>query len=165
VEENSYWPNIVNKLWVSEKEEPETSSSVMSEMWTSVQNDYEVMKLWIIDIVCVFIPRVVTPVIGRVIQVICAALLVFIIITRYCGYVFWRMEKQKEVKSKKKVQKSSIRTYLHQLTFKKVMVSLTLVTLLISIPFEYMRLYQEQVAKKVATMSAVSTCMCKVVDY
>lgn len=128
----------------------------MPEMWTSILNDYEVMKLWIIDIICLFIPKGVTSIIARVIQVVCAALLVFIIITRYCGYFFWRMEKQKENKSKKKSRKNSIRAYLHQVTFKKVMGFLTLVMLLISIPFEYMRLYQEQVAIKVATMTAVS---------
>ncbi|XP_061196030.1 uncharacterized protein LOC133204286 [Saccostrea echinata] len=152
LEEDSYLSNLINKLWKSEEVKSAESSSVTSEFWNSILTDCEVVKLWTVDFICLFIPRGITSIVARTIQVICAALLIFIIVTRYCGYVFWRIGKQSESKTKKKTKKNSSTSFLDQLTLRSVLGFLTILTLLLSIPFEYMRLYQEQVAKKVAVM-------------
>ncbi|XP_062598546.1 chloride channel CLIC-like protein 1 [Saccostrea cucullata] len=152
LEEDSYLSSLINKFWKSEEMKSTEFSSVTSEFWNSILTDYEIVKVWTIDFICLFIPRGITSIIARTIQVICAALLIFIIVTRYCGYVFWRMGKQKESKPRNKRKKNSISSFFDHLTLRSVLGFLTILTLLISIPFEYMRLYQEQVAKKVAVM-------------
>lgn len=146
-EEN--WLNIVfNKLWKSEKKDPTESSGILSGIWHSVIDDFEFVRLCIFG----FISRNVNPVVASFIQIACAMLLIFIITIRYCGYIFWNTGKQSASKSKKKYSQMSWSSFAQHISIKSIIKTLAILALFISIPMEYMRMYQEQVATKVAHM-------------
>lgn len=152
-ESEETWLNIVfSKLWKSEKKDPTESSGIFSEIWNSIMDDFEYVRLCILG----FISREVNPVVASFIQIACAMLLIFIITIRYSGYISWKTGKQSASKSKKKNSQMSWSLFTQHISIKIIIKTLAILALFISIPMEYMRMYQEQVATKVAHMKGVS---------
>lgn len=152
-ESEETWLNIFSKLWKSEKKDPTESSGIFSEIWNSVIDDFEFVRLCILG----FISREVNPVVASFIQIACAMLLIFIITIGYSGYISWKTGKQSASKSKKKNPQMSWSLFATwHISIKSIIKTLAILALFISIPMEYMRMYQEQVATKVAHMKGVS---------
>lgn len=148
-ESEETWLNIVfSKLWKSEKKDPTESSGIFSEIWNSIMDDFEYVRLCILG----FISREVNPVVASFIQIACAMLLIFIITIGYSGYISWKTGKQSASKSKKKNSQMSWSLFTQHISIKIIIKTLAILALFISIPMEYMRMYQEQVATKVAHM-------------
>lgn len=152
-ESDENWLNILfSKLWKSEKKDPTESSGIFSEIWNSIIDDFEFVRLCILG----FISKEVSPVCASFIQIACAMLLIFIMTIGYSGYITWKTGKQSASKSKKKNSQISWSLFTQHISIISFIKTLAILALLISIPLEYMRMYQEQVATKVAHMKGVS---------
>lgn len=152
-ESDENWLNILfSKLWKSEKKDPTESSGIFSEIWNSIIDDFEFVRLCILG----FISKEVSPVCASFIQITCAMLLIFIMTIGYSGYITWKTGKQSASKSNKKNPQISWSLFTQHISIISFIKTLAILALLISIPLEYMRMYQEQVATKVAHMKGVS---------
>ena len=153
LEENSSWIYMISKLWKSKNNEDGKTTQVFPKLWNSITDDFDFVKQRIFD----FISGQLNSAISIIIQVICGITLLIIVI--YLCF-FWKKSKQITCTSSKKNRKNGDSFYPHpqplQLSVKSVVGILTVLALIISIPIEYMRQYQEQVASKFAQMKGVS---------
>jgi hypothetical protein len=114
-----------------------------------VQGDLNTMYFFLIQTICLLIPREIT-------SIISAAVLVLVTILTFR---FTRSKKDLKrctcaavVKSDNDVNNK----HSFKVTFYRMMLWLIVIVILISIPWEYMRLYQIEVAKRMAVMENVS---------
>lgn len=152
-EENASWIYMISKLWKSKNNEEGKTTQVFPKLWNSITDDFDFVKQRIFD----FISGQLNSAISIIIQVICGITLLIIVI--YLCF-FWKKSKQITCTSSKKNRKNGDSFNPHpqplQLSVKSVVGILTVLALIISIPIEYMRQYQEQVASKFAQMKGVS---------
>jgi hypothetical protein len=121
-----------------------------------VQGDLNTMYFFLIQTICLLIPREIT-------SIISAAVLVLVTILTFR---FTRSKKDLKrrtcaavVKSDNDVNNKHLvveKLSCFKVTFYRMMLWLIVIVICISIPWEYMRLYQIEVAKRMAVMGYVS---------
>lgn len=120
-----------------------------------VQEDLYTIYFLLVQTICLLIPRETTSVITAAAVIVLAAILIFHFFQKYLK----RRTCSAVVKSDNNVNTEHLaveKLSRFRLTFSGMMFLLIMIAFIISIPWEYVRLFQIEVAKQVAVMKNVS---------